>query len=379
MPTDWREWHRAYDDPESPLSRRLAIVQRHIRSRLDAAPPGPIRVISFCAGEARDLLGALDGHPRRDDVRGRLVELDPVLAARTRERAPAAIEVVCGDTSNTDAYAGAVPADLVLVCGVFGNVSDADVRRTITTLPSLCAPGATVVWTRHRRPPDLTVTIRGWFAAVGFEELSFDGPADVVFGVGVHRFTGAPRPFAGGVTMFTFVGYDALRDRSAMERCDECGYDYGIYERNEFARVVREGAARWRGRLLSTDDATLRRRPASGVWSPLEYACHLRDVFTVQRGRIDLALAEDAPDFVPMRRDERAVEERYNEQSPADVARELVDAAGAFATRLETLDDAGWARTGIYNYPTSQVRAVEWIGRHTIHEIEHHLHDIEPA
>jgi hypothetical protein len=39
-------------------------------------------------------------------------------------------------------------------------VSDGDIRRCVGLLPMLCAEGATVVWTRHRRSPDLTPQIR---------------------------------------------------------------------------------------------------------------------------------------------------------------------------------------------------------------------------
>ncbi len=38
MAHDWHEWHQEYDRPESPLARRLAIVQHYLRSALDAAP-----------------------------------------------------------------------------------------------------------------------------------------------------------------------------------------------------------------------------------------------------------------------------------------------------------------------------------------------------
>jgi len=41
----------------------------------------------------------------------------------------------------------------VLVCGVFGNTTDDDVRRTIGYYAQLCAHGGTVVWTRNRRDP----------------------------------------------------------------------------------------------------------------------------------------------------------------------------------------------------------------------------------
>jgi hypothetical protein len=84
----WIEWHRAYDDPDSPLSRRLAVVQRTIAETLDTAAPGAIRVISMCAGEGRDLLGVVPHHPRGRDVTGRLVELDPALAEVARRAAP---------------------------------------------------------------------------------------------------------------------------------------------------------------------------------------------------------------------------------------------------------------------------------------------------
>src|SRR5258708_19145008 len=150
---DWHDWHTAYDQPDNPLTRRLAIVQECIRDTLDAAPPGPVRVVSMCAGEGRDLLGVLTDHPRRADVRGRLVELDPDLAATARSHAPAGVEVLCADAGRTSSYAGAGPADLVLVCGVFGNITDADMMHTIDLLPTLGAEGATVIRTRHRRPP----------------------------------------------------------------------------------------------------------------------------------------------------------------------------------------------------------------------------------
>ncbi|HEX5097459.1 MAG TPA: class I SAM-dependent methyltransferase, partial [Acidimicrobiia bacterium] len=168
MSRDWRAWHTAYD-ADTPLAQRLVIVQRAIADVLDAAPPGLIRAVSMCTGEGRDLLGVLPEHPRAGDVRARLVELDPELATRARASAPATVEVVCADAAETDVYAGAVPANVVLVCGVFGNIPDDDIQRTIRTLPSLCAAEAFVIWTRHRRPPDRTIDIRRWFAEAGFE------------------------------------------------------------------------------------------------------------------------------------------------------------------------------------------------------------------
>jgi hypothetical protein len=86
---DWYAWYHDYDDPATPLARRLAAVQERIRAALDAARPGPLRAISVCAGQGRDLIGALAGHPRQHDVRARLVEIDPRNADVARQAARA--------------------------------------------------------------------------------------------------------------------------------------------------------------------------------------------------------------------------------------------------------------------------------------------------
>jgi hypothetical protein len=207
---DWVKWHRDYDDPGSPLSRRLELVQGHLRAELDRAPAGDIRLISLCAGQGRDVIGVLTGHPRRDDVRTRLVELDErnVTVARQAVQAagPMDVEVLQADAGTTDACTGAVPAQIVMVCGIFGNIRVSDIQATVAALPSLCAPGALVLWTRHRRPPDLTPAIRSWFGKAGFREEAFDTSHDSFMSVGAHRLTGEPAALVPGQRLFTFVG-----------------------------------------------------------------------------------------------------------------------------------------------------------------------------
>ena len=202
---DWVAWHAAYDDADAPLHHRLRAVQRRIREQLGARPAGPIRVVSMCAGEGRDLLEVLADHPRAGDVRGRLVELDPELAGRAAAVAPPGIAVRIGDAGSTDAYLGAVPADLVLACGVFGNITDEDIERTVRALPTFCAPGAGVIWTRHRKAPDLTIDIRRWFLDAGFEPVAFDAPAEFEWSVGVQRYVGDPVVLPRGRQLFTFI------------------------------------------------------------------------------------------------------------------------------------------------------------------------------
>ena len=115
------------------------------------------------------------------------------------------MEVVNADASTTSAYAHAVPANIVLVCGVFGNVTDEDVKRTVDQLPALCAAGATVIWTRGTFEPDLTPNIRAWFEGSGFAELAFIAIPNTTAGVGAAQLVASPRTFEPAVRLFTFL------------------------------------------------------------------------------------------------------------------------------------------------------------------------------
>jgi hypothetical protein len=207
---DYEHWHRAYDDPESSLSWRLRTVQGFIRVALDGGT-GQARVLSICAGDGRDVLGVLAERDDADRVTATLVELNSTLAAHARalaaSTAPAAtVEVRVVDAGNSDAYSGVVPADLVLMVGVFGNISDDDLARTIAAMPQLCAPGATLIWTRGRVTEDLNDHVRDWFRAAGFTEIDYatldtgSHPA-----VGVVRYDGPPQPLRPGTVLFTFI------------------------------------------------------------------------------------------------------------------------------------------------------------------------------
>jgi hypothetical protein len=160
-----------------------------------------------------------------------------------------------------------------------------------------------------------------------------------------------------------------------MSPCAECGYDYDALDRAAVLVAV-PALAREHCSLLAAGAAErLRAHPRPASWSALEYGCHVRDMLVFQRERVILAQAEDTPAFVSMGRDERAVQERYNEQDPAVVARELAAAATELTVTLGALKDAGWRRTGLCQWPEPAIRTVEWIGRRTAHELAHHLFD----
>jgi hypothetical protein len=191
---DWVEWHLAYQNPESALSMRLERVKRHLAKAIDDAPAGEISLVSLCAGQGLDVLGVLPDHRRRGDVRALLVEFDPRNTDLVRRGAQEAgltqVQVREADAGDVSNYADALPAQVLLLCGIFGNISDAEIERVVRAAPAMCAPGATVIWTRHRREPDLTPQISAWFAASGFDEVAFDAlDTGSLIGVGVHRLS----------------------------------------------------------------------------------------------------------------------------------------------------------------------------------------------
>ena len=206
---DWQTWHNDYDHPNSWMAKRLKDVQQQIKETLTESPPGQLSIISLCAGQGRDLLEVLPTHPRRNDIQARLVELDPRNTAIATAANTPGVEVVTADASWTDHYLDRTPADLVLLCGIFGNITDDDIHRTISFCPQLCKTGGTVIWTRHRDAPDRVPRICEWFEEIGFERRWLSDQ-DAEYGVGVHRFTNEPRPLVAGQRMFTFVGYEAL-------------------------------------------------------------------------------------------------------------------------------------------------------------------------
>jgi len=205
---DYEQWHRRYDDPTSDLSWRLRTVQGYLRQALDRYP-GPIRILSCCSGDGRDVVEVLAQRSDAERVSAVFVEAHPVIADRARQSVAAVaahVEVRTADAGVTDAYLGAVPAEVVLLVGIFGNISDTDLARTIAIAPALCRPAATLLWSRARAGGDLNDMVRARFTAAGFTELDYVTlDSDTWPAVGVVRYDGPPMPLPTGRQLFTFL------------------------------------------------------------------------------------------------------------------------------------------------------------------------------
>ncbi|MEE1785949.1 DinB family protein [Streptomyces sp. SP17BM10] len=161
-----------------------------------------------------------------------------------------------------------------------------------------------------------------------------------------------------------------------LERaCPECGLETPAVVREDVAGMIRANAASW-AQVLGA--AGVRRRPAPGVWSALEYACHVRDVFRLFHVRLGLMLTQDGPLFADWDQDGTAVAERYGEQEPAVVAEELVAAAEVLAAAFDAVaGEEQWRRTG--NRSDGARFTVESFSRYLVHDPVHHLYDVTGA
>ena len=124
--------------------------------------------------------------------------------------------------------------------------------------------------------------------------------------------------------------------------CPECGFDTQGFPVEAVPGMIMANAAAWQPAL----EGDARTRPEPDKWSPLEYACHVRDVFRLYDQRLELMLSQNDPLFPNWDQDETAVADRYGEQDPAEVAAALRQAAFAIAGRFESVTGEQWQRTG---------------------------------
>jgi hypothetical protein len=159
-----------------------------------------------------------------------------------------------------------------------------------------------------------------------------------------------------------------------LERpCDECGFDAAAVSTSQIVDLVRENTRGWSRALIAAGAAV---RPLPNVWSPLEYACHVRDVHLLFDERLDLMLTVDDPDFADWDQDATAVEQAYGEQDPVSVELELIEAAGAVAGRYASVTAEQWGRTG--RRSNGSRFTVDTLGRYHLHDVVHHLYDVLP-
>jgi hypothetical protein len=158
------------------------------------------------------------------------------------------------------------------------------------------------------------------------------------------------------------------------EPCPDCGYDANSVHPTDVAARIRRDADGWVTRLAGTP---VTERPAPGVWSVLEYGCHIRDVHRIFAKRVHLMLTEDDPRFPNWDQDETARTDDYASQEPGTVAGELQRAAAAVADVYASVPVDAWSRRGLRSNGSEFTIAT--IALYHLHDVVHHTWDVTPT
>jgi hypothetical protein len=155
------------------------------------------------------------------------------------------------------------------------------------------------------------------------------------------------------------------------ERCPDCGFDPTTVGHQDVPARTRQYAA-----LVAdaVEQPGADQRPEPAVWSPLEYGCHVQDVCELFDQRLHLMLDKDDPTFANWDQDETALERRYWEQRPAEVAAEIRTGADRTADSFAAVDDMQWERTGRRSNGT--VFTIDTFARYFLHDVAHHAWDV---
>jgi hypothetical protein len=152
-------------------------------------------LLSLCAGDGRDVISVLAARSAQPQVAAVLIESDTTLARRARTAAADAglgsVQVRCGDAGDVTSFSDVLPVDVLMLCGIFGNIEHSAVKSVVDAIPRLVSSGGFVIWTRGGSEPDRRPEIRRWFSSAGLEEVAFEG-APEPYGVGMNRQRRAP-------------------------------------------------------------------------------------------------------------------------------------------------------------------------------------------
>jgi len=163
---------------------------------------------------------------------------------------------------------------------------------------------------------------------------------------------------------------------SEKERCENgCAFVWDAIDPEEIGHRIKEGAADIAQLIVVGSAADVRSLP--DVWSPLEYAGHVRDVLLNLRDRLVVGLNEDNPLCKGLFGTPRIELGLYRGDSPDLVAQELQTAASLFARTWERIPEDLRSRTMVYGYPRLADRSLTWVAAQALHEVEHHLEDVK--
>lgn len=151
--------------------------------------------------------------------------------------------------------------------------------------------------------------------------------------------------------------------------CAECGWQ--PIELSDAPALLRASVERWRTAMSRPGAST---RPDPAVWSPVEYACHTRDMVRLLGERTQAMLDAGDPQFTDWDGDAKAVELAYWQADPTATAADYATCADATISVLDSVRAGQWSRPG--HRSDGMPFTVATLTQYLMHEVEHHLHDV---
>jgi hypothetical protein len=164
--------------------------------------------------------------------------------------------------------------------------------------------------------------------------------------------------------------------RIQTDPCPQCGYHPAALPRTALSEAVLESAAAWAEFLLHSDEQFLRTKTDFGIFSPIQYGAHVRDMQQVAADRILLGIEQDNP-VVPIHNPPQEEWDRYARLTREELASDLDGQARRLAGVLANMDPSAWNRIvindrGVYGVYTFTLAG---LACNAVHEAHHHLLD----
>jgi DinB superfamily len=158
----------------------------------------------------------------------------------------------------------------------------------------------------------------------------------------------------------------------AIERCELCGFDGEAWTDEGAVGTAERLPVRWRQAIEAVSDHDLQRRPVDHMWSIAEYTDHVRETAFGMRFVLDVVLESPGTDLgnPPASRFEP-------EPRRIDVDRALAGFGSEtklLCERLRATPPDRWDRSCVIS---GEAVDVHWIARHIVHDVEHHLGDVD--
>jgi hypothetical protein len=165
---------------------------------------------------------------------------------------------------------------------------------------------------------------------------------------------------------------DDILPQVTIERCHACGFDGDHWTDAEAISAVSELPTDWRQAIRGLDPVTISRRPIAQMWSIAEYTDHVRETVFGMRFILDIALTDPGIDL-------GAPPEPVFEPEPREIDLEasltgLDHEARQLCNDLARLPAESWRLSVIVG--GDHVDA-HWMVRHALHDVTHHLGDIQ--